>query len=282
MRFSLCSLAIIIGLIINSLTSFCQPFFEPASLSGSYFPKGERQRFHGEKSFMLNLSVPLKLAPGRLLVLSPFQEYRNSYEADGKWYPDLYSTAIPVSFVSYFNDSNWVFNLTVINRWNRTEPEFGRDSWQLGGAVINTFRLREGLKIKFGLYYNREFFSDFFVPLAGLEWKISKRLQLFGTLPNNMKMEYRATEKIYAGAVFRSITNSYRNLQSEGGYFKLTDNQVGLFADASVFDKMVFSLEAGRTFFKTAKGRIPDSFYERKSDSFYVRAGISYRIRFDN
>lgn len=269
-------------LIFSVLCGFSQPYFEPVSLSGSYFPKGERQRFHGEKSFYFNLSVPVKLAPGRLLVVSPLQEYRNSYEAEGKWFPDLYSTAVPVSFLSYFNDSNWVFNATVIIRNNRTDPKFGHDSWQTGGAVINTISLREGLKIKFGLYYNREFFSDFFVPLAGLEWRISKRMQLFGTLPNNMKLEYRATEKIYTGAVFRSITNSYRNLLNEGGYYKLTDNQAGVYADAELYKKLVFTLEAGHTLFKTTKGRIPGSYYERKSDSFYIRAALAYRIRFDS
>ena len=81
--------------------------------------------------------------------------------------------------------------------------------------------------------------------------------------------------------MFRSITNSYRNLSDEGGYYKLTDNQAGLFADANVFDKLVFTVEAGRTFFKATKSRVADAFYERSTDSFYLKAGLSYRIRFD-
>ena len=132
------------------------------------------------------------------------------------------------------------------------------------------------------LYYNREFFSDFFVPLAGLEWKISDRLQLFGTLPNVMKLEFAAGKNLHAGAVFRSITNSYTYYGPEGGYYKLTDNQAGLFVDAGLYKKLIFTLEAGHTLFKTTKGRIPGAFYERKSDSPYIRAGLAYRIRFDS
>jgi hypothetical protein len=267
-------------LIFSALNAFGQPYFEPVSISGSYFPKGENQPLHGEKVFNLNFSVPVRLTQGVLLVLSPFQEYRGSYHADNLRFPDLFSTAIPVSLLNYLNDSNWVVNITVINRWNQTEWEFKSGAWQIGGAVINTVKVHENLKLKFGLYYNREFFSDFFVPLGGIDWKISERMNLFSTLPNHLKLEYQILEDIYAGAVFKSLTNSYKNFGDEEGYYKVTDNQIGLFADAVLTGKIVMTLEAGHTFFKTTKSRIPDSFYERKTDSFYLKAGLSYRIRF--
>lgn len=269
-------------LIFNSLKSVSQPYFEPVSLSGTYFPKGDRQPLHGEKAFNLNISVPVQIAKGTLLVFSPFQEYRSSYHAEDLSFPDFLSTAVPVSLLNYLNDSAWIVNITVINRWNQTEWEFKNDSWQIGGAVINTVKMNDKLKLRFGLYYNREFFSDFFVPLGGIDWKVSERLNLFGTLPNNMKLECGIHRKLYTGAVFRSITNSYRNFSDEGGYYKHTDNQFGLFADAVLTGKFVMTLEAGHTFFKTTKSRVTDSFYERKTDSFYFRAGLSYRIRFES
>ncbi len=267
-------------LIFSALNAFGQPYFEPVSISGSYFPKGESQPLHGEKVFNLNFSVPVRLTQGLLLVLSPFQEYRGSYQAENLRFPDLFSTAIPVSLLNYLNDSNWVVNITVINRWNQTEWEFKSGAWQIGGAVINTVKVHENLKLKFGLYYNREFFSDFFVPLGGIDWKISERMNLFSTLPNHLKLEYQILEDLHAGAVFKSLTNSYKNFGDEEGYYKVTDNQIGLFADAVLTGKIVMTLEAGHTFFKTTKSRIPDSFYERKTDSFYLKAGLSYRIRF--
>ena len=269
-------------LIISFLQASGQPYFEPVSISGAYFPKGDPQPAQGEKVFFLNLAVPLKLAEGTLLVFSPFQEYRNSNRAEDVWFPDFLSTAIPVSLLKYLNDSVWLLNVTVINRWNQTETEYQKQTWQFGGAVINTIKVDESLKLKFGIYFNREFFSEFFVPLAGLEWRICENLQLFGTLPNNMKMEYRLNPNLYAGAVFRSITNSYRNLNEQGGYYKHTDNQTGIFADVLLTGKLVMTLEAGHTLLKTTKSRVPDAFYERKTDSFYLRAGFSYRIRFDS
>lgn len=269
-------------LIISFLQASGQPYFEPFSISGAYFPKGDPQPAQGEKVFFLKLAVPLKLAEGTLLVFSPFQEYRNSYRAEDVWFPDFLSTSIPVSLLKYLNDSVWLLNITVINRWNQTETGYQKQTWQFGGAVINTIKVDESLKLKFGIYFNREFFSEFFVPLAGLEWRICENLQLFGTLPNNMKMEYRLNPNLYAGAVFRSITNSYRNLNEQGGYYKHTDNQTGIFADVLLTGKLVMTLEAGHTLLKTTKSRVPDAFYERKTDSFYLRAGFSYRIRFDS
>jgi len=267
-------------LIFSALNTFSQPYFEPVSISGSYFPTGESRPLQGEKVFNLNFSVPVRLAQGSLLVFSPFQEYRVSYHAENMGFPDFLSTAIPVSILNYLNDSNWVVNITVINRWNQIEWGFKSGAWQIGGAVINTVKVHENLKLKFGLYYNREFFSDFFVPLGGIDWKISERMNLFSTLPNHLKLEYKILQNLHAGVAFKSLTNSYKNFGNEEGYYKLTDNQIGVFADAVLTGKIVMTLEAGHTFLKTTKSRIPDSFYGRKTDSIYLKAGLSYRIRF--
>ena len=52
------------------------------------------------------------------------------------------------------------------------------------------------VSFKFGLYYNKEFFGNYFMPLIGLDWKIDAKNNLFGVLPGYMIFEHRVTSKI--------------------------------------------------------------------------------------
>ena len=60
---------------------------------------------------------------------------------------------------------------------------------QLGGIFLENYIVNNHLKFKLGLYYNREAFGNFFMPLVGMDWKVNKRLSLYGTLPSNYRVE---------------------------------------------------------------------------------------------
>jgi hypothetical protein len=138
--------------------------------------------------------------------------------------------------------------------------------------------LKSGFKIKFGLYYNREFFSDFYIPLAGVDWKINERTYLFGVLPNCMKLEYRLRKSLYAGLTFKSITNSYR-YRNQQGYFKISDNHLTVFSDFYLPGNFAIALEAGHTLFREVKNRSSFVAENATSDGFLIKAGVYYRIR---
>jgi hypothetical protein len=165
-------------------------------------------------------------------------------------------------------------------RVNSTNLSFENENWQMGGAILNTIRIRQHLKIKLGIYYNREFFSDFFIPLAGVEWRINDRTNLFGTLPNSLKFEYRISKRLYAGLIFKSITNSYRE-EADHGYYKIEDNHLGLYADFYLPGKFVFMIEAGNTILREFKNRSNTDYSSFSEDSFLFKTGLYYRIRLD-
>ena len=100
------------------------------------------------------------------------------------------------------------------------------------------------IKVKLGLYVNQEFFGTFVVPLVGLDWKLSDRLQIFGTLPNNMKVMYQVRpNKIQSAIVFKSLTRSFR-IDHPDFYLRFNEVETKALIEF-IAGKSVFQLEGG-------------------------------------
>jgi hypothetical protein len=254
-----------------------QPYFDIAGFTcWKIIPADdvEPDEYYGNASF----AIPVRLDDKNMLAFTPFYERRILEAASGKKI-HMHSTALPVTFLTHNSDTSYSISLTFIARSNSTDFRFNGDVFQAGSAVINTVRINRKLKLKFGLYYNREFFSDFFIPLAGLEWKINKRTNFFGVFPNLLKFEYRLFKGIYTGVSFKSITNSYRVGGEGNDYYKIEDNHFFIFTDINLPGKFVLGLEAGHTIFREFKSRNTTVDYSFSGEGFILKAGLFYRIR---
>jgi hypothetical protein len=117
--------------------------------------------------------------------------------------------------------------------------------FQLGVYSLFTVTESDKFRYKFGLYYNKEFFGNFFIPLFGIDWKVTDRFLIYGTLPNSMKFSYAlAPSKISAGVAFRSLTRSYRG-EDVNTFVRYNELQLKGFLDFYVTPKNVVFLEAG-------------------------------------
>lgn len=116
-----------------------------------------------------------------------------------------------------------------------------------------------------------------------------KKILLIG----NLTFEYNVNHSFYYGATFRAITSSYRlsitdpcSLGDCSGknYLRINDNQLGIFADWYLSKKIVASIETGYTAFRNYrygfKGSILHTKTDHKSDNYYARLSLSYRLRF--
>jgi len=130
------------------------------------------------------------------------------------------------------------------------------DDRQYGGVILTTYKKNQSLSLKFGIYYNKEFFGNYFIPLVGIDWQINKKNNLFGVLPGNMIFEHKVNQKFYYGTSFRALTNSYRLQTTDPcfsgdctarNYLRVDDNQLGIFADVYPFKKIVLTAETGYT-----------------------------------
>jgi len=263
-----------------SMPIIAQPYFDAAGLTGWYIPDGKDNERPSETHTMFFVSIPFTLNKNDKLVISPWHE--NRYLKDE--FPNeslfLKGTGLPITYLHRSPDSLWSYSATFIGKMNSSDFRFDWDVFQAGGAVIGSLRIKPGLYIKLGLFGNNEFYGFAFIPLAGIDWKINDRLNLFGIVPNLVKLEYKFSKILYGGLMYRSLKTSYRD-HGEAGYYTLEDNHLGIYADFTIFKKMVFMVDAGHTFFRILKNRAGTNFQGFDNDGFIFKAGIFYRVRFN-
>jgi hypothetical protein len=128
---------------------------------------------------------------------------------------------------------------------------------------------------------NNEFFNVFVMPLAGIDWKINDRNILFGVLPGSLTYEHRINTHFYYGANFRAITNSY---YTAPGYWRINENQLGLYLDTYVTKTIVLNIESGHSLFRKVETGIKHISKRNAdvNDNFYFKLSLAYRIRLNN
>lgn len=125
------------------------------------------------------------------------------------------------------------------------------DVFQIGAYSLFTVTESEKFRYKFGLYYNREFFGNFFVPLVGIDWKVTDRFAVFGTLPQSFKASYSIVpSRLNAGLAFRSMTRSFRG-EDNTTFVRYNELQFKTFFDFYVTPKNVVFVEGGYFLGKT-------------------------------
>jgi hypothetical protein len=165
----------------------------------------------------------------------------------------------------------------VIFRINDSMPS-SHGQVQFGGAVLGEKKISESLQFRVGIYLNAELFGLFVVPLAGIDWKIDNRSNLFGLLPGGLTYEYHLSKSSYTGLAFRTTTNSYG---VNNNYYRIDENQLGTYYDFYLTKKLVLNAEIGHSILR----KIRTGEYHEKGahldvkDAWYFKTAIAYRIR---
>lgn len=271
-------LAIFTTMVMQGLT---QPYVDPFHIRYTHAFKSNAGTGTPFSHLYIGPDLPLKLRNNGFFVISPVYENWNIDSASNKsWLPGLSGVALALSAVIPLDKNHWLLTVSAIPRVN-SEGLSPENSFQFGGVLLATYKKKETLKYKFGVYANREFFGLFVIPLVGIDWHINDRNNLFGVLPGRLSFEHRLTAHFYTGATFRAITNSYR--LNNGDYLRIDDNQLSSFLDCYVTKHVVLTGEAGYGILRELKsGRGYNKHYIRDydwSDGFFIKLAASYRIR---
>lgn len=164
---------------------------------------------------------------------TPLTQLNQTYTVTNKYtFP---SFSLPAGILFQVN-KKWKLMCTIISKYNISLNGF--EDRQLGGYMLNTIERNKNLNLKWGFYYNKEFFGDFFVPLVGIDWKINNRNKIFGVLPSRLIYEHQLSETVYAGGLFETITTSYpgapetpSNQTTAVHWYRIDDNKVSLYID---------------------------------------------------
>jgi len=279
----------------TSAALFGQPYVDIVKFNYSYSPEsglGEKKNALRSNYFNTSLTLPIELKKGGdAFIINPFFDDYRGKVSERNFH--VVSCGLLVGFLKKECLKNWDVLSALILRHNKQAQEEVDDLWQYGGIILTTWRKNQFASFKFGLYYNKEFFGNYFIPLVGIDWKINTKNNLFGVLPGSMIFEHQVKQKFYVGASFRALTNSYR-LQtldpcfsgncSARNYLRIDDNQLGIFADKYLSKKIVLTAETGYTIFRKYrfgyKGENTHLRVDYKNDNFYCRATLAYRLRF--
>ncbi len=237
---------IAIFIAFTSYGVFCpaQFYTELLSVQHQQISDGEHA-LNGLSNTSVNMLAPVLRENGNVfLIRGSFERLQFQHDALSN---DVWSMSIPFGYQWQSRKSSSLkWTALVIPKWaaghHRTLDQ--GDAWQYGLYSLATWTQRPELKFKLGLYVNQEFFGTFVVPLVGMDWKVSDRLQIFGTLPNNMKVMYQIKpNQLQAAIVFKSLTRSFR-VDHPDFYLRFNEVETKALIEFMV-GQSVFQLEGG-------------------------------------
>jgi hypothetical protein len=288
---------ILFAIITNNL--FAQPFADILNFNCQTFSANYQDSTHWKNktdNYFFNLFLPKNFKSGNTLLIRLNSELINStISPDSSYSSTLSSISMPIGMKLISKNKKWETVLLVI-------PKFASDfkdvidkyDFQYGAIFLEQFVSSDKLKIKLGVYYNREAFGNFFVPLVGLDWQINDRVNLYGVLPTNYKLEFNLLKnKLYTGINFKSFTRSFRLSEKNNyDYVRYDEMQMKVFVDYFVVPKVLVFAELGYSLSRSPWQHKYGT--NDKKEAYYgnpiytpiknypiFSVGVAYRIRFD-
>lgn len=293
------------SVLLSLQSGICQPFVDIINTSYQSLQTKYSDTLLGKNktdNVFLNITVPIKIDSQNTVIVRFYGERLFSQSID--YSPSQYSpltfsvlnsTLLPIGLQHETKSKKWKFIGLAMPKFSGQFNPISKQEFQMGGYAMATWVKSDKFKVKFGLFYNREFFGDFFIPVFAIDWKVSSRFQMYGTLPNFYRFEYAVIPKfLYAGIGFKSYTRTYHlyiNDPYYSGDFYVRNNeiQVKAFVDLYLNKRFVFYGEFGRTINYSPKMYLTGTkdlatypgVYSPIKDAFFFNVGIAYRIRFD-
>ena len=236
-----------LSLLISQINSHAQYFVDIFSFNRQAYnvPNGPQTN-----DFFVNAIVPKVLKNGNtIFVRAGYEKLALKNDTLSAQYS---SFTLPVGMQVQMKNPKVKFSGLIVPRIAAADlGDSFSDIFQLGVFSLFTVTESDKFRYKFGLYYNRDFFGNFFVPLVGIDWKASERFSLYGTLPNSLKASYALVpSRLNAGLAFRSLTRSFRG-EDVNTFVRYNELQFKTFFDFYITKKNVVFVEGGYFLGKT-------------------------------
>lgn len=278
--------------------SFAQPFADILSFNYQTFNatyKDSNSWKNKTDNYALNFFLPKEFKNGHTLLVRLNSETINStFYPDSSYSSRLSSVSLPIGIKLVTKNKKWETILLAIPKIaSDFRDDINSTDFQYGGVFLQHFVPNNKLKIKAGVYYNKEPFGNFFIALVGVDWKINDRINMYGIIPTNYKVEFNIIKnKLYTGVNLKYLTRSFRLSQSKQyDYVRYDEAQIKLFIDYFVYKKILLFGEVGYSI-----GTNPIQYKFKTKETFNYSAnpiyspagvyplfniGIAYRVRLD-
>lgn len=240
--------------------------------------------------YFLNFFLPKEFKNGNVLLIRLNSEYLYTSTASSGY--SLASVSLPLGFQLVTKNKKWKTVLIAIPKLaSDFKDQVSSKDFQMGGIFLQNYIVNDKLKIKAGLYYNREAFGNFFIPLAAVELQATSRLNFYGILPTNYRGEYTLVKnKLYTGLGFKSFTRSFRLSKNEyDDYVRYDEMQLKYFMDYFVYKRFLLFGELGyalgknplRYVYNTKSKTEISPLFAPVKNGLVFNIGVAYRMRFD-
>lgn len=154
------------------------------------------------------------------------------------------ATTLQVGYVANFGRYN--ITAVALPKVSSDFAEVTHHSFQMGGLLIFSVKYSDNFKLKYGCYYNQEFFGPLIVPIIGLDWKINEKLRIFGNLPITATAEYTLSKRFSTGIFFNANTSPYL-YDKQKQYIHKSTQEISAFGDFYLTKNIVFQTKLGYT-----------------------------------
>jgi hypothetical protein len=108
----------------------------------------------------------------------------NHLEFIGDAYPGGSSfTALTLQLGYIGNFGRYNLTAVALPKISGDFAEITHRDFQMGGLLLLSVKYSDNFKLKYGCYYNQEFFGPLIVPLIGLDWKVNDKLRVLEICP---------------------------------------------------------------------------------------------------
>lgn len=238
------------------------------------------------------LNAPVRLNARNLILINPIYEYRDlkfrREDEGGMPRPaalalsrSFYTVYLPLTWQHTFRDTTKQLSLTLVPRLNAaTEGTGGEDKFVFNTAALYTINRNANFTWKAGVYYSREFFGNFFLPLLAFDWQAGARVRAWGVLPRFGVLDYAMNRYWHCGLAYRGTNDSYR--MPSGDWFRINEIQFRLYNDLYIpRTRFVLSADIGHTFLRdfTWYNRVADKRYKvNPGEGLILRLALAYRL----
>jgi len=302
-------------LLITSISiGFSQPYVDLINTNYQAVKTNYTDSFGGNNkinNYALNLTAPIKIDSQNTIIVRVFAEnlvtstivdankpvpFTNAVTQQKLDYSaSLYATILPIGLQHQTKNGKWKYLILAMPKLAGTVGEkVSSHNFQPGIFAVVTRKINDNLSLKGGMFFNKEFFGYFPVPIVSVDWRVNDRFQMYGTFPTFYKFEYAIKKQsIYAGINYRSYTRSFLLAGPEHNYMRINDMSIKAFIDIYIKKKIVVYAEFGRMLnyslldYKYNTKNKPENeitnsiLYRKTAIPFMFNIGMAYRIRFD-
>jgi len=289
------NLTLLISAVLISMGAVGQPFIDVLNINTQLYNTTYKDSVSSENNtttYNLNIFIPKSFENGNTFLFRLTGEQLISTLDNTA--SNLYSFSMPIGFQFVSKSKKWKTLVFATPKISSDLKDNLNNDYQYGGTLLFTYVKNDSLlKLKFGVTYSRECWGNFFVPLVGIDWKASERISVYGILPANLRVEYKASEKLYLGVGVKNLKRSYRlSAGNNNDFVVVRETQAKFFIDYFVWKKILLFADASYVLqfdfvqyaesdLKIKTPIVTNPVYTPMNNNFLFTVGLAYRVRTD-